>query len=133
MSVSIIMIFSTRKEKVDKFNLTKLETDFVLKYPKHKSFFAVPEWNKHTFLSLWTEIRGDFKIHGCCFPSKIKNLWCYKPLVPLVGQKTCALNEILTRLVINENAFSQRIICEYNDWLFKIFVQNFCFLGPVGK
>ena len=32
-----------QKKKVDKLNLTKLATDFVLKYPKRESFFAVPE------------------------------------------------------------------------------------------
>ena len=31
------MIFSTHKEKVDKLNLTKLATKFVLKYPKCES------------------------------------------------------------------------------------------------
>ena len=40
------MIFLTHTEKVDKLNLTKLATDFVLKYPKRESFFAVPEWSK---------------------------------------------------------------------------------------
>ena len=24
---------------------------------------------------------------GCCFPSKIENLWCFKPPVPLMGTK----------------------------------------------
>ena len=42
---------------------------------------------------------------GCYFPLKIKNLWCCKPPVPLVGQKTCSLHELLTRLVITENPF----------------------------
>ena len=37
------MTFSTHKEKVDKLNLTKLAKHFGLKYPKRKSFFAVPE------------------------------------------------------------------------------------------
>ena len=34
----------------------------------------------------------------------IKNLWCCKPPVPLVGQTTRFLHEILTQLVITENA-----------------------------
>ena len=37
------MIFSTHKEEVDKLNLKKLASDFVLNVPKHKNFFAVPE------------------------------------------------------------------------------------------
>ena len=36
------MTFSMHKEKVDKLNLTKLARDFVFKYPKRESFFAVP-------------------------------------------------------------------------------------------
>ena len=35
------VIFSTHKEKVDKLNLKKLATKFVLKYPKRESYFAV--------------------------------------------------------------------------------------------
>ena len=38
------MIYSThKKEEVDKLNLKKLATDFVLNVPKRKNFFAVPE------------------------------------------------------------------------------------------
>ena len=37
------MIFSNHKEEVDKLNLKKLATDFVLNVPKRKNFFAVPE------------------------------------------------------------------------------------------
>ena len=37
------MIFSNHKEEVDKLNLKKLATDFVLNVPKCKNFFAVPE------------------------------------------------------------------------------------------
>ena len=37
------MIFSTHKEEVDKLNLKKLATGFVLNVPKRKNFFAVPE------------------------------------------------------------------------------------------
>ena len=37
------MIFSTHKEEVDKLNLKKIATDFVLNVPKHRNFFAVPE------------------------------------------------------------------------------------------
>jgi hypothetical protein len=37
------MIFSTHKEEVDKLNLKKLATDFVLNVQKCKNFFAVPE------------------------------------------------------------------------------------------
>ena len=37
------MIFSTHKEEVDKLNLKKLASDFVLNVPKHKNFFAVSE------------------------------------------------------------------------------------------
>ena len=33
----------SHKEEVDKLNLKKLATDFVLNVPKHKNFFAVPE------------------------------------------------------------------------------------------
>ena len=66
----------------------------------------------HALLFIRTEVRGDFNIHGtkyflvCCFPSKIKKLWCCKPPVPLVGQKTRPLHGILTRLVITEKSFS---------------------------
>ena len=44
-------------------------------------------------MTLRTEVKGDFNIHGtkkfwdCCFPSKIKYLWCCKPPEPLVDQK----------------------------------------------
>jgi hypothetical protein len=38
-----LFVFSTHKEEVDKINLTKLATDFVLKYPKRESIFAMPE------------------------------------------------------------------------------------------
>ena len=44
---------------------------------------------------------------GCCFPSKIENLWCCKPPLPLIGQKTCSLREFLKRMVITENTFSR--------------------------
>ena len=37
------MIFPTHKEEVDKLNLKKLATDFVLNVPKRNTFFAVPE------------------------------------------------------------------------------------------
>ena len=62
---------------------------------------------------LRTEVRGDFNIHrtkfflGCRFPSKIENVWCCKPPVPLVGQKACSLHEILTWVVITENPFQR--------------------------
>ena len=49
------MIFPTHKEEVDKINLKKIATDFVLNVPKRKNFFAVPEWNR-----LWL-IRNNFK------------------------------------------------------------------------
>ena len=71
---------------------------------------------------LRTEVRGDFNPRnqiflGCCFPSKIRNLWCCKPPVPLVGQTTRSLDEILTRLVITENCvfnvFSNNQLCQY--------------------
>ena len=42
-TMSHCMTFSTHKEEVDKLTLTKLATDFVIKYPKRESFFAVPE------------------------------------------------------------------------------------------
>ena len=48
------MIFPTDKEEVDKLNLKKLATDFVLNVPKPKKKNAVPEWNR-----LWL-IRNDF-------------------------------------------------------------------------
>ena len=48
------MIFSTHKEEVDKLNLKKLASDFVLNVPKRKNFFAVSEWNR-----LWL-IRNNF-------------------------------------------------------------------------
>ena len=37
------MIFPTHKEEVNKLNLKKLATDFVLNVPKRKNVFAVPE------------------------------------------------------------------------------------------
>ena len=43
MSISITMIFPTHKEEVDKLNLKKLATDFVLNVPNRTNFFAVPE------------------------------------------------------------------------------------------
>ena len=48
------MIFPTHKEEVNKLNLKKLATDFVLDVPKRKKKFAVPDWNR-----LWF-IRNDF-------------------------------------------------------------------------
>ena len=39
------MIFSTHKKEVDKLNLKKIATDFVLNVPKCKKN-AVPEWNR---------------------------------------------------------------------------------------
>ena len=55
------------------------------------------------YLIIWEQNQIFFRY---CFPSKIRSLWCCKPPVPLVGQKTRALHEILTRLVITENTFS---------------------------
>ena len=65
-----------------------------------------------TAVYLRTEVRGDFNIHGtkyfkdAVFHQKSKNYDVVSLPVPLVGQKTCALHEILSRLVSTENAFS---------------------------
>ena len=40
------MIFPTHKKEVDKLNLKKLATDFVLNVPKCKKKFVVPERNR---------------------------------------------------------------------------------------
>ena len=42
----------------------------------------------HDTLHQWlrTEVREP-NFLGCCFPSKIKKIWCCKPPVPLVGPK----------------------------------------------
>ena len=59
-------------------------------------------------LHLRTKVRGDFNIHGtkyfydAVFHQKSKNYGVVSLPVPLVGQKTCALHEILTRLVSTE-------------------------------
>ena len=56
------------------------------------------------------EVRGDFNIHrtkyfwDAVFHQKTKICDVVSLPVPLVGQKTRALNEILTWLVITENA-----------------------------
>ena len=60
-------------------------------------FFHVICFLVSMFSSLRTEVRGDFNFHG--------TKWCCKPPVLLVGQKNCPLHEMLTRLVITENAF----------------------------
>ena len=57
-------------------------------------------------IRLRTEHPRNQILLGCYFPSKIKNLWCFKPPASLVGQKTCPLHEILTQLVITEKTFS---------------------------
>ena len=62
-------------------------------------FFHVICFLVSMFSSLRTEVRGDFNFHG--------TKWCCKPPVLLVGQKNCPLHEMLTRLVITENAFQQ--------------------------
>ena len=55
---------------------------------------------------LRTEVTGDFNIHGTRIFRmlfSIKNKKKYDvviPSVPLVGQKTCAIHEILSRLAI---------------------------------
>ena len=56
----------------------------------HNTLRTEVRWFKHP----WNQI-----FLGCCFPSKITNLWCYKPPVPLFGPKNPFPNEILTRLV----------------------------------
>ena len=59
-------------------------------------------------------VRGDFNIHGtkyfynAVFHQKSKNYDVVSLPVPLVGQKTHPLHEMLTRLVITENAFQSR-------------------------
>ena len=55
----------------------------------------------------WFEHPWNQKFLGCCFPSKIKHLWCCKPPEPLVAKKTCSLHEILTQLVITENIWKR--------------------------
>ena len=60
---------------------------------------------------LRTEVRGDFNIHGtkyfynAVFHHKSKKYDVVSLSVPLVGHKTRPLHEMLTRLVIIENAF----------------------------
>ena len=59
---------------------------------------------------LRTEVRGNFNIHGTkyfydsVFHQKSKNYDVVSLPVSLGGQKTCPLDEMLTRLVITENA-----------------------------
>ena len=64
----------------------------------------------HTVLR--REVRGDFNIHGtkyffkdAVFHQKSKNYDVISLTVPLVGQKTCPLHEMLTQLVITEIVF----------------------------
>ena len=58
---------------------------------------------------------GDFNIHGtkffynAVFHQKSKKYDVVSLPVPLVGQKTRPLREILTLLFIPENAFARRI------------------------
>ena len=72
--------------------------------------------------TLRTEVSGDFNIHGTKYfrmLNSIKNrkqIWCCKPPVPLVGQTTCPLHEILTWLVITENAW-KRHFSNNHPWL----------------
>ena len=63
------------------------------------------------YIVLKTEVRGDFKIHqticfyNAVFHQKSKNYDVVRLPVPLVGQTTRPLREILTWLVINEINF----------------------------
>ena len=71
------------------------------------------------------KVRGDFNIHGmyqiflgCCFPSKIKNIWCFKPPVPLVSQKNPILSieywhGWLLLKMPSKGVFSSNQPCEY--------------------
>ena len=62
--------------------------------------------------ALRTEVRGGFNIHGTKYFEDAVLHQSYKPPVPLVGQTTCSLHEILTRLVITENAFRRQKVQE---------------------
>ena len=72
-------------------------------------------WNINQYVQclpcLRTAVRGDFNIHGtkyfynAVFRQKLKKYDVVSLPVPLVGQKTCPLHEMLTQLVITENAF----------------------------
>ena len=60
---------------------------------------------------LRTEVRGDFNIHGTKYfynavlHQKSEKYYVVSLPVPLVGQNIRPLHEMLTRLVITENAF----------------------------
>ena len=64
-----------------------------------------------SFDHLRTKVRGDFNIHGTKYfynavlHQKSKKYYVVSLPVPLVGQNIRPLHEMLTRLVITENAF----------------------------
>ena len=66
--------------------------------------------SQYNMCCLRTEIRGDFNIHGtkyfynAVFHQKSKDYDVVSLPVPMVDQKTHPLHEILTWLVITENA-----------------------------
>ena len=119
------------KTKFSILSCTRLQFSFLLLHSVPK--FVHSYWCKQGFENIKCGLWGKFLfrnrsqgwfwnprnqiILGCCFPSKIKKLWCSKPPVPLVGQRTRPLHEILIRLVITENAssrfFSNNQLCQY--------------------
>ena len=68
-----------------------------------------PNLHDQICTSLRTEVRDDFNIHGTRYfqdavsHQKSKHYDVVSLPLPLVGQKTHAVYEILTRLVITEN------------------------------
>ena len=58
---------------------------------------------------------------GCCFPSKIKNIWCFKPPDPLVGQKKPVLymkywHGWLLLKMPSKGLFNSNNPCQYFTW-----------------
>ena len=66
-----------------------------------------PDWNPICKWT-WHFLANELKILSSNLKGTkhLGHLWCCKPLVPLVGQKTHAFHETLTRLVIAENTLS---------------------------
>ena len=75
-------------------------------------FLNIQAWEQKSGVILTSMEPNIFRI---LFSIKNKKLWCCKPLVPLVGQKTCALHEILTQLVSTENAWKD---LQHHNFLF---------------
>ena len=102
----ILNAFSNGMCHVASFHLSKMHLK--------QNPFHLTQWLLLGIVSkkyLRTKVRGDFNIHGtrnfyvAVFHQKSKNYDVVSLHLPLVGQKTHPLHEMLTRLVITENAF----------------------------